>query len=99
MRLTELRARLADGTITAEELRELQTLLATELRSLHEQIGDGDPTQEQEERFHALDAEHRGLEPRIEAVEREAREQAEREQREQREREERATRFREWRQR
>lgn len=97
MRLTELRARLADGTITLEELRELQTLIGTELRSLHEQIGDGEATTEQEQRFHELDAEHRGIEPRISAAEQVAREQEERERREREEREERAARFRDWR--
>jgi HK97 family phage major capsid protein len=99
MTLAELRARLADGTITLEELRTMRGLIATELRSLHEQIGDGEPNTEQEERFHALDTEERGLGPRIDQAEREERETAEREEGARREREERAERFREWRQR
>lgn len=97
MRLTELRARLADGTITLEELRELEGLLATELRSLHAEIGDGDPTTDQEQRFHALDTEHRGIEPRITAASEAERAERERTERERVEREERAARFRDWR--
>lgn len=97
MNLAELRARLAAGTITLDELRTMRGLIATELESLHAEIGDGEGTDEQRERFHALDTEERGLGPRIEQAERVEAERAEREQREQAEREERAARFRDWR--
>lgn len=97
MNLAELRQRLADGTITLEELRTMRSMLITELESLHAEIGDGEGTDEQRERFHALDSETRGIDPRIEQAERDQREASEREESARREREERAERFRQWR--
>jgi HK97 family phage major capsid protein len=57
-----------------EQLRERQQQIAEELRALNDDIGDGDPTEEQQARWDALDAEETQLrETRIPAAERAAR--------------------------
>lgn len=78
MRLAELRARREAGTITTAELRELNTLIAEEMRTLHGAIGEGDPTDAQRSSWETLDAETQAIPGEIEAAERADREEAER---------------------
>lgn len=84
MRLAELRARREAGTITVEELRELEQLLGEEMRTLHTQIGENDPSEEQRTAWESLDTETQAIPGLIEGAERAEREAAEREARAQR---------------
>ena len=60
--------------MTLEELRARQRTIAEQLRALNTEIGDGDPTEEQQQRWDELDAEERDIrETRIPAAERRAR--------------------------
>lgn len=60
--------------MTLEELRARQSEIADELRALNTEIGDADPTDEQQARWDTLDAEERDLrDNRIPAAERSAR--------------------------
>ncbi|GGN40517.1 HK97 family phage major capsid protein [Actinoplanes campanulatus] len=59
---------------TLEELRARQSEIADELRALNDEIGNADPTTEQQARWDSLDAEEKDLrETRIPAAERAAR--------------------------
>lgn len=78
MRLAELRAKREAGTITTAELRELNTLIAEEMRTLHGAIGEGDPTEAQRQAWETLDTETQSIPGEIEAAERADREESER---------------------
>lgn len=89
MNLAQLRALVAAGEATVEQLRAFQNAVTERLRALHGEIGEGEPTDAQRAEWETLDAESQAVPAQIEEAER-AQEEA---QRAEREREERAQRF------